>query len=232
MSCLLIGTVTNLALVMEEHRAAHRVAGLALVQPGMARIGSPADLLRAGGEHRVRQANGRHRPFTWAGRLGSRSEATDRWPLVCDRCTSLRRARHFDAADRKAAQLQFAGRNVAGDPMHLSPQFDASVLRADPPRGGRRQYGCLGAGIEEKTDRCAIGENLDHRLVIKHRNLHREWRRRRLGQANGSADAPGRPGSSFAFLGLERVSVASWFGGTFRGSPGIKLWLFAKLELA
>jgi hypothetical protein len=131
-------TVTNLALVMEEHRAAHRVAGLALVQPGMAPIGSPAELLRARGEHRVRQANGRHRPFTWAGRLGSRSEATDRWPLAFDRCTSLRRARHFDAADRKAAQLQFAGRNVAGDPMHLSPQFEASVLRADPPRGGRR----------------------------------------------------------------------------------------------
>ena len=85
---MLIGTVTNLALVMEEHRAAHRVAGLALVQPGMARIGSPADLLRAGGEHRVRQAHGRHRPFTWAGRLGSRSEATNRWPLVCDRGTS------------------------------------------------------------------------------------------------------------------------------------------------
>jgi hypothetical protein len=36
MSCLLIGTVTDLALVMEEHRAAHRIAGLALVQPGMA----------------------------------------------------------------------------------------------------------------------------------------------------------------------------------------------------
>ena len=33
MSCLLIGTVTDLALVMEEHRAAHRIAGLALVQP-------------------------------------------------------------------------------------------------------------------------------------------------------------------------------------------------------
>ena len=85
MSCLLIGTVTDLALVMEEHRAAHRIAGLALVQPGMAMlaqvgvsqpIGSPADLLRAGGEHRVRQASGRHWPFTWAGRLGSRSEAT------------------------------------------------------------------------------------------------------------------------------------------------------------
>jgi hypothetical protein len=59
--------------VMEEHRAAHRIAGLALVQPGMAMlaqvgvsqpIGSPADLLRAGGEHRVRQGSGRHRPFT------------------------------------------------------------------------------------------------------------------------------------------------------------------------
>jgi hypothetical protein len=32
-----------------------------------------------------------------------------------------------------------------GDPMHLSPQFDLGVLRADPLRGGRRQYGCLGA---------------------------------------------------------------------------------------
>jgi hypothetical protein len=60
--------------------------------------------------------------------------------------------------------------------MHLSPQFDAGLLRADPLRGGRRQYGCLGAGIEEKKDRCAIGENLDDRLVIKHRN-------RGLGQA-------------------------------------------------
>jgi hypothetical protein len=29
MSCLLIGTVTDLALAMEEHRAAHRIAGLA-----------------------------------------------------------------------------------------------------------------------------------------------------------------------------------------------------------
>jgi len=29
-------TVTDLALAMEEHRAAHRIAGLALVQPGMA----------------------------------------------------------------------------------------------------------------------------------------------------------------------------------------------------
>jgi len=38
MSCLLIGTVTDLALVMEEHRAAHRIAGLALVQPGMAML--------------------------------------------------------------------------------------------------------------------------------------------------------------------------------------------------
>jgi hypothetical protein len=36
MSCLLIGTVTDLALAMEEHRAAHRIAGLALVQPGVA----------------------------------------------------------------------------------------------------------------------------------------------------------------------------------------------------
>jgi hypothetical protein len=36
MSCLLIGTVTDLALAMEEHRAAHRIARLALVQPGMA----------------------------------------------------------------------------------------------------------------------------------------------------------------------------------------------------
>jgi hypothetical protein len=35
MSCLLIGTVTDLALAM-EHRAAHRIACLALVQPGMA----------------------------------------------------------------------------------------------------------------------------------------------------------------------------------------------------
>ena len=66
--------------------------------------------------------------------------------------------------------------------MHLSPQFDTGLLRADPLRGGRRQYGCLGAGIEKKKDRCAIGENLDDRLVIKHRN-------RGLGQANGSADA-------------------------------------------
>jgi hypothetical protein len=32
MSCLLIGTVTDLALAMEEHRAAYRIAGLALVQ--------------------------------------------------------------------------------------------------------------------------------------------------------------------------------------------------------
>ena len=31
MSCLLIGTVTELALAMEEHRA-YRIAGLALVQ--------------------------------------------------------------------------------------------------------------------------------------------------------------------------------------------------------
>ena len=38
MSCLLIGTVTDLALVMEEHRAAHRIAGLALVQPSMAML--------------------------------------------------------------------------------------------------------------------------------------------------------------------------------------------------
>ena len=29
-------TVTDLALAMEEHRAAHLIAGLALVQPGMA----------------------------------------------------------------------------------------------------------------------------------------------------------------------------------------------------
>jgi hypothetical protein len=36
MSCLLIGTVTDLALAMEKHRAAHRIDGLALVQPGMA----------------------------------------------------------------------------------------------------------------------------------------------------------------------------------------------------
>jgi hypothetical protein len=35
MSCLLIGTVTDLALAMEEHPA-HRIADLALVQPGMA----------------------------------------------------------------------------------------------------------------------------------------------------------------------------------------------------
>src|SRR5205807_2482210 len=89
---------------------------------------------------------------------------------------------HFDAADREAAQLQFTGRNVAGDPMHLSAQFDAGVLRSDPLRRGRRQYGCLGAGIEEKKDRCAIGENVDDRLVIKQRNRH-------LAQANGSADA-------------------------------------------
>jgi hypothetical protein len=36
MSCLLIRTVTDLALAMEKHRAAHRIDGLALVQPGMA----------------------------------------------------------------------------------------------------------------------------------------------------------------------------------------------------
>src|ERR1700730_16673748 len=48
-------------------------------------------------------------------------------------------ARHFEAADREAAQLQFAGRNVAGDPMHLSPH-DSGLLRADPLRGGRRRY--------------------------------------------------------------------------------------------
>jgi hypothetical protein len=36
MSCLLIGTVTDLALAMEEHRAARRITALALVQPGMA----------------------------------------------------------------------------------------------------------------------------------------------------------------------------------------------------
>ena len=57
---------------------------------------------------------------------------------------------------------------------------DSGLLRADPLRSGRRQYGCLGAGIEEKKDRCAIGKNLDDRLIIKHRN-------RRLSQANGSA---------------------------------------------
>ena len=34
-SCLLIGTLTDLALAMEEHRAAYRIAGIALVQPGM-----------------------------------------------------------------------------------------------------------------------------------------------------------------------------------------------------
>jgi hypothetical protein len=44
-------------------------------------------------------------------------------------------ARHFDAADRQVPQLQFAGRNVAGDPVHLSSQSDAGVLRADPLRG-------------------------------------------------------------------------------------------------
>jgi hypothetical protein len=38
MSCLLIGTVTDLALAMEEHRAAYGIAGLALVQPGMAML--------------------------------------------------------------------------------------------------------------------------------------------------------------------------------------------------
>jgi hypothetical protein len=38
MSCLLIGTVADLALAMEEHRAAHRIAGHALVQPGMAML--------------------------------------------------------------------------------------------------------------------------------------------------------------------------------------------------
>jgi hypothetical protein len=43
--------------------------------------------------------------------------------------------------------------------MHLSPH-DSGLLRADPLRGRRRQYGCLGAGIEEKKDRCAIGETL------------------------------------------------------------------------
>ena len=35
-SCLPIGTVTDLALAMKEHRAVHRIAGLALVQRGMA----------------------------------------------------------------------------------------------------------------------------------------------------------------------------------------------------
>jgi hypothetical protein len=43
--------------------------------------------------------------------------------------------------------------------MHPSPRFDAGMLRSDPLRGGRRQYGCLGAGIEEKKDRCVIGKN-------------------------------------------------------------------------
>jgi hypothetical protein len=33
MSCLLFGTVTDLALAMEEHRAAHRIARLALFSP-------------------------------------------------------------------------------------------------------------------------------------------------------------------------------------------------------
>ena len=56
------------------------------------------------------------------------------------------------------------------------------MLRANPVRGDRRQYGCLGAGIEEKKNRRAIRENLDDRLITNHRN-------RRLGQANGSADA-------------------------------------------
>jgi hypothetical protein len=49
-------------------------------------------------------------------------------------------------------------------------------------RGDRRQYGCLGAGIEEKKDRRAIREHLDDRPVTNHRN-------RRLGQPNGAADA-------------------------------------------
>jgi hypothetical protein len=43
---LLIGTVTDLALVMEEHRAAHRIAGLALVQPGMAMLAQVGVLTR------------------------------------------------------------------------------------------------------------------------------------------------------------------------------------------
>jgi hypothetical protein len=42
MSCLLIGTVTDIAPAMEEHRAAHRIAGLALVQPGTAVLASSA----------------------------------------------------------------------------------------------------------------------------------------------------------------------------------------------
>src|SRR6202047_2062015 len=73
----------------------------------------------------------------------------------------------------------------SNSPAGMSPVIPCICLpnlHANPLRGGRRQYGGLGAGIEEKKDRCAIGENLDDRLVIKHRN-------RGLGQANGSADA-------------------------------------------
>jgi hypothetical protein len=57
-------------------------------------------------------------------------------------------AQDFDTADRQVPHLQFASRNVPSDPMHLAPQFDAGVLRADPLRGAGRQYGCLGVGIE------------------------------------------------------------------------------------
>ena len=56
MSCLLIGTVTDLALVMEEHRAAHRIAGLALVQPGMAMLAQVGVLTR-----RWRETDSNHR---------------------------------------------------------------------------------------------------------------------------------------------------------------------------
>jgi hypothetical protein len=75
--------------------------------------------------------------------------------------------------------------------VHLSPQSDAGVLRANPVRGGRRQYGCLRAGIEEKKDRRAIRKSLDDRLITNHRD-------RRLGQASGSADADSIRGVAWA----------------------------------
>src|SRR5947209_15150468 len=42
-----------------------------------------------------------------------------------DRSDPNSTAGHVDATDREAAQLQFAHRHVAGNPVHPSPEFDA-----------------------------------------------------------------------------------------------------------
>src|ERR1700730_1135521 len=95
-------------------------------------MGSPADLLRAGGEHQVRQASGRHRPFTWAGRSRSASK-TSRYQIIAERKRS-------PGTGHRSAQGEAERKRVVTEGLHCPDPVRLEALE-NWPAGKRKESG-------------------------------------------------------------------------------------------